>query len=321
MSAINSQHPTTSVKLDCPKLEDVANALQKGLPQYFAETEVAVVDCPDLREEPFNLAAKGLGGKTVVIDIGGPGFLFPLHDETKIYDMKKDIANTVGMKSCFIIGAGAGPWPYIGKNCEMMANILINDSTSSIVQKTYIAKVNDKTEDIEVELLPNSEMRFSLLANLFACEGTSSKVLKVFCKKRKQDENFITSISTTLEKAFPNKTLGLGGTFLLKEGKARQHCMPEFSKVPIRSNDDLNNWLKFYEMSAPLVAVGTLLSKDIPDLHVRVQHFHSFSNHGEGGHYHYDTTPETVEYLGYFNLGQTLCRIDQPEKKQYFDKN
>uniref|UniRef100_A0A0V0GA07 DUF1907 domain-containing protein n=1 Tax=Triatoma dimidiata TaxID=72491 RepID=A0A0V0GA07_TRIDM len=320
MSATNTQHPTTSVKLDCPELEDVAIALQKGLPQYFAETEVAVVDCPDLRKGPFNLAAKGLGGNTAVIDIGGPAFLLPLYDETKIYHMK-DIASTVGMKSCFIIGAGAGPWPYIGKNCELMANILIDDSTSSIVQKTHIAKVNDKTEDVEVEVLPNSEMRCSLLVNLFACEGTSSKVLKVFCKKRKEDENFITAIRTTLEKAYPDKTLGLGGAFLLKEGKARQHCMPEFSKVPIRSNNDLNNWLKFYEMSAPLVAVGTLLSKDIPDLDLRVQHFHSFSNHGEGGHYHYDTTPETVEYLGYFNLGQTLYRIDQPEKKQYFGKD
>uniref|UniRef100_A0A224XTZ3 DUF1907 domain-containing protein n=1 Tax=Panstrongylus lignarius TaxID=156445 RepID=A0A224XTZ3_9HEMI len=320
MSTTHSQHPTTSVKLDCPELENVAIALQKGLPQYFAETEVAVVDCPDLREEPFNLAAKGLGGNTAVIDVGGPAFLLPLHDETKIYHMK-DIANTVGMKSCFIVGAGAGPWPYIGKNCEMMANVLINDSTSSTVQKTHIAKVNDKTENVEVEVLPKSEMRCSLLVNLFACEGTSSKVLKVFCKKRKGDENFITAIRTTLEKAYPDKTLGLGGTFLLKEGKARQHCMPEFSKVPIRSNNDLNNWLKFYEMSAPLVAVGTLLSKDIPDLDLRVHHFHSFSNHGEGGHYHYDTTPETVEYLGYFNLGQTLYRIDQPEKKQYFGKD
>lgn len=56
-------------------------------------------------------------------------------------------------------------------------------------------------------------------------------------------------------------------------------------------------------------------------LDLRIQHFHSFSNHEEGGHYHYDTTPETVEYVGYFNLGQKLYRIDQPERKQYFGKD
>jgi hypothetical protein len=48
------------------------------------------------------------------------------------------------------------------------------------------------------------------------------------------------------------------------------------------------------------------------DLDLRLQHFHSFSKHGEGGHYHYDTTPETVEYEGYFNVGHRIVRIDKP---------
>ena len=29
-----------------------------------------------------------------------------------------------------------------------------------------------------------------------------------------------------------------------------------------------------------------------------------FSRHGDGGHYHYDTTPDEVEYIGYFNLAE-----------------
>ena len=48
------------------------------------------------------------------------------------------------------------------------------------------------------------------------------------------------------------------------------------------------------------------------DLDLRVQHFHSFSHHGEGGHYHIDTTPDIVEYLGYFTPGEILFRVDQP---------
>lgn len=65
-----------------------------------------------------------------------------------------------------------------------------------------------------------------------------------------------------MEQKFPDKLIGLGGTFLLKEGKAKQHVMRDFSKTPLNNEDDLNNWLKFYNMSAPLVAVGTLINGD-----------------------------------------------------------
>lgn len=44
-----------------------------------------------------------------------------------------------------------------------------------------------------------------------------------------------------------------------------------------------------------------------------MQHFHSFSHHGEGGHYHYDVTPDIVEYVGYFTVAHEIYRIDKPE--------
>jgi hypothetical protein len=57
---------------------------------------------------------------------------------------------------------------------------------------------------------------------------------------------------------------GLGGAFLIKAGKAKHHIMPDFSKVPLKTDEDVNNWLKFFEFEAPLVSVGTLVSCDIP---------------------------------------------------------
>lgn len=54
----------------------------------------------------------------------------------------------------------------------------------------------------------------------------------------------------------------MGGTFLLKEGKAKQHVMPDFSKTPLNTPADLDDWLKFYDMSAPLIAVGTFVSAE-----------------------------------------------------------
>ena len=47
-------------------------------------------------------------------------------------------------------------------------------------------------------------------------------------------------------------------------------------------------------------------------LDLRVEHFHCFSDHGEGGHYHYDVTPDEVQYSGFFNLAEKIYRIDRP---------
>jgi hypothetical protein len=38
--------------------------------------------------------------------------------------------------------------------------------------------------------------------------------------------------------------------------------MPDFSTEPIYTDEEVEKWLHFYNMSAPLIAVGTLLSAD-----------------------------------------------------------
>lgn len=97
----------------------------------------------------------------------------------------------------------------------------------------------------------------------------------------------------------------------MKNGKVHQHVMRDFSKTPIHTEEDLNNWLKFYEMPAELVALGTFVTGEF-DLDLRLTHFHSFSQSHWGGHYHYDTTPDTVEYEAYFSIGERIVRIDRP---------
>lgn len=114
--------------------------------------------------------------------------------------------------------------------------------------------------------------------------------------------------------------VGLGGVFLIKNGKAKQHVMRNFSKTPIYTEDELNTWLKFYEMPGTLIAVGTLIT-DEADLDLRLQHFHSFSTSNWGGHYHYDTTPETIEYEAYFNVGEKIVRIDKPSVTHKFGRD
>lgn len=304
--------------LFCPPLVDIANVLQKGLVKNFETASVEVVDCPDLRKEPFFLASEGLGGSPQVVEIGGPPFLLPLVDREKVYDLG-GIPELVGYDPAFVVGAGAGPWPYAGTNCEMIANLNVS-SSGNTKSLTRIAKVINEKNDITVEILPDSELRCALLMNLFVCQGKPSKVLKVSCKKRIGEENFISAMRLSLNEHYKEQTVGLGGAFLLVEGKVKQHVMTDFSKTPINTEEQLNNWLRFYNMSAPLVALGTFVSSD-PDLDLRLQHFHSFSNHGEAGHYHYDTTPDTVEYLAYLNLGDYIIRIDRPKETHQFGRD
>lgn len=60
----------------------------------------------------------GLGGNESVIDIGGPSYLLPLVNLEKVYDIK-DLTKITGSDPLFVIGAGAGPWPYTGVDCEV----------------------------------------------------------------------------------------------------------------------------------------------------------------------------------------------------------
>uniref|UniRef100_A0A7N4V6G2 Chromosome 11 open reading frame 54 n=1 Tax=Sarcophilus harrisii TaxID=9305 RepID=A0A7N4V6G2_SARHA len=95
---------------------------------------------------------------------------------------------------------------------------------------------------------------------------------------------------------------------------------PEFSSCPLTSDEDVNNWLHFFEIKAPLVCQPVFVSRD-PGFDLRLEHTHCFSHHGEGGHYHYDTTPDTVEYLGYFLPAEVLYRIDKPKETHTFGRD
>ena len=55
-----------------------------------------------------------------------------------------------------------------------------------------------------------------------------------------------------------------------------------------------------------------ILSFCVQGLDLRIEHFHCFSDHGEGGHYHYDVTPDDVQYTGFFNVAEKIYRIDRP---------
>lgn len=306
--------PVEFKPLHIPPLEEVAEVLQKALQKNFAEVEVTVVNCPDLTKEPFCLKARGLCGSPRLADVGGVPHLMPHVQKDKLYDIKT-LAVSVDLPDAFVVGAGAGPYPAVGVNSELMANIVTGDNCAN---GSHIAKI-DSSGNFQLMKLPESATGCALMLNMFASEGLPGKVLRVWAKKRTGNINLVTSIRQALLSHYSEKPIGLGGTFRLVNGHAKCHVMPDFSTVPLTCTEDVNEWLRFFDMQAPMVFLSTLITKD-PGLDLRLEHSHGYGSNC-GGHYHYDTTPEIVEYEAFYNVAEFIYRVDRPKSTHNFGRN
>jgi len=80
---------------------------------------------------------------------------------------------------------------------------------------------------------------------------------------------------------------------LIQEGKIKSHIMPGFP--PCDCNAGQIELLKYYEIAAPLTCLSVFVSTDKHNDELRLENTHFYSLNGkDGGHYHYDTTPEEV---------------------------
>ncbi|KAI8782763.1 ester hydrolase C11orf54 homolog [Biomphalaria glabrata] len=303
--------PVQKMLLHQPPLEEVSEVLRTGLAKNFSFAEVNVVDCPDLSKDPFHLADKGISGQPRIVDLGGPDYLKPFAQKKKNYDFKT-VAELSDLPNCLMVGAGAGPNHKVGINCELICNVKVGEGA---INKTRIAKIDETTGSYVLEEETSGE--FSLMGNFLVSEGKQGKVLQIKAKNRIGIENFVSCIHKTLTAHYGDKAVGLGGTFLLQTGKANIHVMPDFLDEPLITDEQTNAWLKFFEMDAPLIHVGEIVSADPQKLHLRQEHFHCFSHHGQGGHYHYDTTPDDAAYLAYFSVAEFVYRIDLPETRNF----
>ncbi|MEQ2274413.1 hypothetical protein XENORESO_020788 [Xenotaenia resolanae] len=87
----------------------------------------------------------------------------------------------------------------------------INPANGQCLQEKYCDKFSD--------------CNFGLLGNLYACEGKPGKVIEVRAKKRTGSNSLVTALRKTLEAQYPDKSLALGGTFIIQKGKAKIHIM------------------------------------------------------------------------------------------------
>ncbi|CAK1552705.1 unnamed protein product [Leptosia nina] len=307
--------PIKEKPLHTPSLEEVAKVLSRGLRKTFETVNVTAEDSPDLTKAPFDLTTPGLTGNVKLVELGGPPYLTPTVQRDKVYDLAA-LLRHLARDPALLAGAGAGPWPYIGVNCEGIINLHIRDGEAHqgtrIVSVSPVGAAKGSSSYLQ-QKLPNNETRTALLGNYLLSDGQPGKVIKVIAKKRVGPSNFITAIRETLKEHYGEKAVGLGGAFLLRAGKVKHHVMPDFSSSPLCTDADVDAWLHYFEMSAPIMHLGTLVTGDL-GLDLRVQHFHGYSSHGDGGHYHYDTTPEEVEYEGYFAIASSVVRVDPPSE-------
>ncbi|XP_048349109.1 ester hydrolase C11orf54 homolog [Sphaerodactylus townsendi] len=301
--------------LHIPSLEEIVGVLQNGLKENYADVQVCVVDCPDLTQKPFSFPVKGICGKPRIADVGGVPYLMPRVQKDKVYDLNS-VAKEIQLPGAFVLGAGAVSSRIVGGNAELIPIVHTQHDSKPAINGSYMARISDTDGGclLEKYSTKHQDCEFGLLANLYASEGRPGKVIEVKANRRTGEQNFISCIRKALEKHYGDKPVGMGGTFVIQKGKAKIHVMPsEFSTGPLNTDEDVNSWLKFFEMKAPLICQPVLVSRD-PGFDLRLEHTHCFSHHGDGGHYHTDTTPETVEYLGYFTPAEYLFRIDRPKE-------
>lgn len=298
--------PTQNYPLPSTTLKDVLPAIEKGLKGNFKETSVEIAPCPDLTQAPFHLAGEGLCGNERIADIGGPPNLHPLPKFDRKYSLL-ELTQLMEMprEQGFVLGAGAGPFHAIGNNSELIPNLSYEGA--QVTNLSYYAQV-EADGSVSCQKSPSEDC--ALMCNLFGSDGKPGDVLKIVAKIRTAKEDFVECIQNALKEAFGDHPVSMGGVFIIRKGKANLHVMPDFSKEPL-DNAQMATWLRFFDMSSPLVCLSVFHSHD-PGLDLRMSHTHCFSTHGEGGHYHNDTTPNEVEYEAYFNIAKVVYRIDRP---------
>merc|ERR1719309_725211 len=125
----------------------------------------------------------------------------------------------------------------------------------------------------------------------------------------------------------------------MESGTVKAHVNPDMEVLPKDYYDPVQmkcvkDFLQFYEFSAPLLCFTCLWTDqpadDLQCLNLRSSGEHThFWREGEsdgdfdsaaGGHYHGDTSPQEVQYTGYFSPAGKLFRVwDAVKQRQEYN--
>ena len=303
-------------------LEEIAKALQAGLSQNYKKIDVKIVDCPNLKN--WGCPAEGLSGNQKIIDVGGEPYM---HDKRYIgaefnYE---EIAKLIGSEKSYALGAGSGAMSCLEGHC---GELIIDDNLITKDNKSIIAKVGKNKECITEKY---NGRKHGGLGNIFYSDGKKDKVLKINIKGRSGKQGSlpqaIRAVLINQLNLKNNNHIALGGIFRILKGQIRSHVQPDYQDIKHEYYDPklmkcTKDFLQFYEPVGPNLQCYSVLWTGDPTegkLNLRESgehtHFYDFKNKSCSGHYHFDVTPDEIEYEGYFNTADAVYRVNNIYKE------
>ena len=303
-------------------LDKISDALQSGLSSNYKVVEVSIVDCPNLRD--WDCPSEGISGNQKIIDVGGEPYM---HDPKFIgaeFDYE-EISKMIGSEKSYALGAGSGAMSCLDGHC---GELVINENLITDESKSIIARVGKNKECIAEKY---TARKHGGLGNVFYTDGIRGKVIKIKIKGRSGEQGSLTqamrkALSDNL-KIKDNGHIALAGVFRILNGKIRSHVQPDYKDIKHEYYDPeqmkcVKDFLQFYEPVGPELQGYCVLWTGDPtggNLNLRESgehtHFHSYTKENVAGHYHFDVTPEEIEYEGYFNTAEEVHRVNNIYKE------
>ena len=303
-------------------LDKISEALQSGLSNNYKEVEVSIFDCPNLRD--WGCPSEGISGNQKIIDVGGEPYM---HDPNLIgaeFDYE-EISKMIGSEKSYALGAGSGAMSCLDGHC---GELVINENLITDESKSIIARVGKNKECIAEKY---TARKHGGLGNVFYTDGVKGKVIKIKIKGRSGEQGSLTqtmrkSLSDNLQ-IKDNEHIALAGVFRILNGKIRSHVQPDYKDIKHEYYDPkqmkcVKDFLQFYEPVGPELQGYCVLWTGDPtggNLNLRESgehtHFHSYTKENVAGHYHFDVTPEEIEYEGYFNTAVEVHRVNNIYKE------
>ena len=303
-------------------LDKISDVLQSGLSSNYKVVEVSIVDCPNLRD--WDCPSEGISGNQKIIDVGGEPYM---HDPKFIgaeFDYE-EISKMIGSEKSYALGAGSGAMSCLDGHC---GELVINENLITDESKSIIARVGKNKECIAEKY---TARKHGGLGNVFYTDGIRGKVIKIKIKGRSGEQGSLTqamrkALSDNL-KIKDNDHIALAGVFRILNGKIRSHVQPDYKDIKHEYYDPeqmkcVKDFLQFYEPVGPELQGYCVLWTGDPtggNLNLRESgehtHFHSYTKENIAGHYHFDVTPEEIEYEGYFNTAEEVHRVNNIYKE------
>ncbi|UJR25060.1 hypothetical protein I4U23_006420 [Adineta vaga] len=301
--------------------QGMIQAIENELKQVYKQVKIRKVSTDeanniDFSSEPWNLAASSLGNNGIFCQLGGAKNVELQQGHSVRFDIAS-VLNQLNIKNeqTLVIGPGAADLTHLSINGELVFNMTLDQYNKIVTQRSYSSMIpNENDEPCQQLYQPKTCGPFQHIMISTIDRQQSAIMIEIDVQERLNDEheeenNFISVIRRSL-KQYSKEPIALGGIFRIEKGTIKAHVMPDFVNEDLTNKQQVDQWLKFYDMHAPLNCLSVLLTEDINNAGFRLEHSHFFSDHGQSGHYHFDITPKEVHYHGYFILCEEAIIVD-----------